>query len=191
MGRLDRAARAAYDRWFRRGSAEGLRRRGLTAGRNLNIMRGAYVDPSHCWHITIGDDVTIARNAIVLAHDASTNARMSLTRIGKVDIGDRVFIGASAIVLPGVRIGSDVVVGAGTVVTTDIPDGVVAAGNPARVIAKLDEWMARREAEANVAPVFGREYQDGNGVTAAMKTEMNERMVDRFGYVGKGRAGQP
>jgi maltose O-acetyltransferase len=183
MGRLERAARTVYDRWFRRGSVDALKRRGLMAGRNLNIMRGAMIDPSHCGLITIGDDVTISRNAIVLAHDASTKVHLGYTRIGKVDIGDRVFIGAAAVVLPGVRIGSDVVVGAGSVVTHDIPDGMVACGNPARCLTPLDDWVERRRAEMAIAPCFGREYQERNGVTAAMRAEMNEKMKDRFGYV--------
>jgi maltose O-acetyltransferase len=183
MGRLDRAARAAYDRWFRGNSVAALRRRGLVAGRNLNLMRGALVDPSHCWHITIGDDVTIARNALVLAHDASTKVHLGYTRIGKVDIGDRVFIGAGSVVLPGVRIGSDVVIGAGSVVSRDIPDGTVACGNPARVLTPLESWLDRRRAESSEVPRFGHEYTAGGGVTPAMKAEMNERMADRFGYV--------
>ena len=183
MGRLDATARALFGRWFPGGSVDALRRRGMKAGRNVNLMRGAFVDPSHCWHITIGDDVTIARNAIVLAHDASTKRYLGVTRIGKVDIGDRVFIGAGAIVLPGVRIGDDVVVGAGSVVSRDIPAGTVAAGNPARPIATLADWLDRRRAEVAEVPGFDRDYQDGKGVTDAMKAEMNERMKDRFGYV--------
>jgi maltose O-acetyltransferase len=164
-----------------------LKRRGLVAGRNLNLMVGATIDPSHCWHITVGDDVTMARDVLILAHDASTNMHLGYTRIGKVDIGDRVFIGASTIVLPGVRIGNDVVIGAGSVVSRDIPDGTVACGNPARRIASLDEWIGRRRDEMAAVPCFGREYQEGHGITPAMKAEMNRLMDDRFGYVG-GRA---
>ena len=54
-----------------------------------------------------------------------------------VTIGDNVWIGGSVTILPGVTIGSNTTIGAGSVVTKDIPDNVVAAGNPCRVIRKL------------------------------------------------------
>jgi maltose O-acetyltransferase len=56
-----------------------------------------------------------------------------------VDIGDDVWVGGGAIILPGVRIGSRAVIGAGSVVTRDIPEGVFAAGNPCRVIREITE----------------------------------------------------
>jgi maltose O-acetyltransferase len=56
-----------------------------------------------------------------------------------VDIGDDVWVGGGAIILPGVRIGSRSVIGAGSVVTRDVPEGVVAAGNPCRVIRAISE----------------------------------------------------
>jgi maltose O-acetyltransferase len=54
-----------------------------------------------------------------------------------VEIGDDVWIGGGAIILPGVRIGARAVVGAGSVVTRDVPEGVFAAGNPCRVVREL------------------------------------------------------
>ena len=56
-----------------------------------------------------------------------------------VEIGSDVWVGGGAIILPGVRIGSRAVIGAGSVVTRDIPDGVFAAGNPCRVIREITE----------------------------------------------------
>ncbi len=56
-----------------------------------------------------------------------------------IDIGSDVWVGGGAIILPGVRIGSRAVIGAGSVVTRDIPDGVFAAGNPCRVIREITE----------------------------------------------------
>jgi acetyltransferase-like isoleucine patch superfamily enzyme len=55
-------------------------------------------------------------------------------RIGDVEIGDHVMIGANTTILPGVRIGDRAVVGAGSVVTKDVPEGAFVAGNPARFI---------------------------------------------------------
>jgi maltose O-acetyltransferase len=56
-----------------------------------------------------------------------------------IDIGSDVWVGGGAIILPGVRIGSRAVIGAGSVVTRDVPEGVFAAGNPCRVIREITE----------------------------------------------------
>ena len=102
---------------------------------------GVIIDPTHCYHITIGDNVTLAPRVHILAHDASTFIFIGKTRAANVKIGNDVFIGASTIVLPGVPIGNRVVIGAGSVVTKNIPDNSVAVGNPARVICTVDEYL--------------------------------------------------
>lgn len=120
---------------------EKLYKRGLKVGKNFRRMGGVIIDPTHCYHITIGDNVTLAPRVHILAHDASTFIFMGKTRAANVRIGNNVFIGASAIVLPGVTIGNRVVIGAGSVVTKNIPDNSVAVGNPARVICTVDEYL--------------------------------------------------
>ena len=85
----------------------------------------SYIDSGFGWLITIGDNDTIT-NATILAHDASTKRFLGYSRVGRVSIGDYSFVGAGAIVLPGVSIGERCVVGAGSVVTRDVPDGAVA-----------------------------------------------------------------
>lgn len=172
-----------YERWFRPNVANDLRRRGLVVGKNFNMLDGVQIDWSHCWHISIGDDVTLAPNVRILAHDASTKPYLGYTRIAKVDIGSRVFIGANSIVLPGVRIGDDVIIGAGSIVTHDIPNNSVAVGNPARVLIATDEYIDRKKREMAETPNFGDEYTMERGITAAMRDEMNEKMADRVGYV--------
>lgn len=115
-------------------------KRGLVVGKDFNRMGGVIIDPSHCWHIKIGDHVTMAPRVHILAHDASTKLFLNYTRVANVSIGDNVFIGASTIVLPGVTIGNNVVIGAGSVVSSDIPDGSVAVGVPAKVIKSIEEF---------------------------------------------------
>ena len=67
-------------------------------------------------------------------------ARRRVEEFGKpVDIGSDVWVGGGAIILPGVRVGSRAVIGAGSVVSRDIPEGVFAAGNPCRVIREITE----------------------------------------------------
>ena len=119
--------------------------KGLKVGDNFQRMGGVIIDPSHCYHITIGDNVTLAPRVHILAHDASFGVFSGKTRAANVTIGNNVFIGASAIVLPGVHIGNRVIIGAGSVVTKNIPDNSVAVGNPARVICTLDDYLAKEE----------------------------------------------
>ncbi len=183
MRSIDAVLRRFYRKFLKPDSVQALKKRGLTIGKRPNIQYGVDIDWSHCWHISIGDDVTLAPRVHILAHDASTKKHLGLTRIGKVEIGDRVFIGASSIVLPGVTIGSDVVIGAGSVVSRNIPTGVAAAGNPAKVICSLDDYLSRRKEEIARVPCFGEEYTDKNLPTAEMKAEMNSRMNDGIGYI--------
>jgi maltose O-acetyltransferase len=183
MSRLERVLRQAFDRWLRPDALADLKSRGLVVGRNFHLQQGVHLDPSHCHHITIGDDVTMAPDVHVLAHDASTKRHLGYTRIAKVDIGDRVFIGDSSIILPGVRIGSDVVIGAGSVVTRDIPEDSVACGNPASVVGPLRPWLERKKREMSAVPCFGEEYTVRRGVTEAMRSDMNDRMEGRVGYI--------
>ncbi|MFX0538477.1 sugar O-acetyltransferase [Ornithinimicrobium sp. Y1847] len=92
--------------------------------------------------ITIGDDVQMGPNVQLLTptHPVEPQARKDKWEAAEpITIGDNVWLGGGVIVCPGVTIGKDTVVGAGAVVTKDLPDGVVAVGNPARVIKKVTD----------------------------------------------------
>jgi len=121
---------------------EELRNRGVVIGNNVNVF--GRIDSGHGFLVTIGDDVTIS-TATILTHDASTKQWLGYSRIGRVTIGSRVFIGAGAIVLPNVTIGDDVIIGAGSIVTKDIPSNSVAVGNPARVIGTVDDYINKEK----------------------------------------------
>lgn len=87
-----------------------------------------------------GDDCMLAPNVVItsVTHSLERAERKSGVEYGKpIVMGDDVWVGANATVLPGVTIGSNVVIGAGAVVTKDIPSNSVAAGVPARVIRNL------------------------------------------------------
>ena len=91
--------------------------------------------------ITIGDDVQIGPNVQLLTptHPVEPEPRRQKWEAAEpITIGDNVWLGGGAIVLPGVGIGANTVVGAGAVVTRDLPADVVAVGNPARVVRRLD-----------------------------------------------------
>ena len=90
--------------------------------------------------VTIGDDCFIGPNVSIYTACHSTDPIERNTRrewAEPVTIGDNVWIGGSVTILPGVTIGSNVTIGAGSVVTRDIPDNVVAVGNPCKVIKKI------------------------------------------------------
>ena len=92
--------------------------------------------------VTIGNNCQMAPNVAIYTagHPLHPVSRNSLYEYGiSVTIGDNVWIGGNTVILPGVHIGSNTVIGAGSVVTKDIPDWVVAAGNPCRVIRKITE----------------------------------------------------
>lgn len=92
--------------------------------------------------ITIGDNVLFGPNVSVYTagHPIHPESRNSGYEYGiPVTIGDNVWIGGSCVILPGVKIGKNTVIGAGSVVTKDIPDNVCAAGNPCKVIRKITD----------------------------------------------------
>ena len=168
---------------------EKLRKRGVVVGEHVEIEKDAEVDFSHGFQVEIGDYVTLGQHSRIYAHDTSAKPFLGRTRIGKVKIGNRVSIGACTIILPGVFIGDGVIIGAGSVVTKDIPSGSVAAGNPAKVIGSLDSLLERWKKQMESCPCFEEEYSftvwngDGAKITDAMKQEIVKAMVDRFGFV--------
>lgn len=92
--------------------------------------------------VFIGDNVMIAPNVVIATgtHPVCPELREQVCQYNlPIRIGNRVWIGAGAVILPGVTIGDDSVIGAGSVVTKDIPAGVVAFGNPCRVQREISD----------------------------------------------------
>ena len=97
--------------------------------------------------VKIGDNCQMAPNVAIYTagHPIHPATRNSLYEYGKpVTIGDNVWIGGNTVLCPGVRVGSNVVIGAGSVVTKDLPDWCIAAGNPCRVIRKITDADKRK-----------------------------------------------
>jgi maltose O-acetyltransferase len=89
--------------------------------------------------VAIGDGTEIGPAVQIMTadHPRDPELRRQGLEFGKpVTIGSNVWIGASAIILPGITVGNDVIIGAGSVVTRDVPAGATVAGNPARVLAR-------------------------------------------------------
>ena len=111
----------------------------------LNIIIGANVFINQGCHfmdmggITIGDDVMIGPkvNLVSAGHPVSPSERRNGIVAKPITIGNNVWIGAAATILPGVTVGDDAVIAAGAVVSRDVPAGTMAAGVPARVLKQL------------------------------------------------------
>jgi tetrahydrodipicolinate N-succinyltransferase len=110
---------------------------------SVKISLRANLDLTNPSGVQIDEGTYIAFHAVVLAHDMS---RLIMT---DTYIGRNCFIGAYSIVMPGVRIGDECVVGSGAVVTADVPPQSVVAGNPAKIIhsgIRTREWGIREDA---------------------------------------------
>lgn len=134
-------------------SIDALRNRGVRIGKNCAINTN-YIDYGHGFLISMGDNVTVAVNAMILAHDASTKPFLGYSKVGRVDIGSNVFIGGGSIILPGVIIGNNVIIGAGCVVNCSIPDNSVVVGNPGRVIGSTTEYLKKNKEMMKKAPIY-------------------------------------
>jgi maltose O-acetyltransferase len=113
-------------------------------GYNLSIGDNVFVNFNtvilDCASVTIGEGTQMGPGVQILAadHPRDPQVRRSLLELARpVSIGSNVWIGAAAVVLPGVSVGDDSIIGAGSVVTRDIPSGVVAVGSPCRVVRTL------------------------------------------------------
>lgn len=117
--------------------------------------------------IEIGDNFISAPGSIILAHDASLYVHTGKYKVGPVKIGDNVFLGANAVVLPNVCIGDNVIVGAGAVVTKSVEPGWVVAGNPAKKICTVEQYIGKCELRDVLiaAPVGFKKVFDNQRVT--------------------------
>lgn len=162
---------------------EKLKKRGFVVGKNFTRMGGVIIDPAHCWHVSIGNNVTLAPRVHILAHDASTKIFLDYTRVANTKIGDNVFIGAGTIVLPGVTVGSNVVIGAGSIVSKDIPDNSVAIGCPARVIKTIDDYLAEEKGNMREETMFDESYTLRNSDFGFAERKELLEACDKFGQI--------
>jgi acetyltransferase-like isoleucine patch superfamily enzyme len=135
--------------WYkvRQNPVEYARSLGVKVGQDtrlLNIKPGPGTFGSEPYLVTLGDRVTVTANVQFVTHDGGVwvfrEQEPDIDVFGEIVVGDNVFIGYGAILLPNVHVGNNVVIGAGAIVTKDVPDNVVVAGIPAKVVCSLSDY---------------------------------------------------
>lgn len=160
-------------------------KQGLKLGKNSYVNSWDGIDAMYPWLIAIGNDVVISSDVTILAHDASTCRVGCHTKIGRVNIGNNVFIGAKSIVLCNTNIGDNVIVGAGSVVTKDLESNAVYAGNPAVRICSFEEYKQKNQIGNAERPYLSeiRRWDDWHNATDEEKERMIELLSDGYGYI--------
>lgn len=130
------------------------------------------------WIITLGKNVHITEGVKFITHDGGTlvfRKNIPDLEITKpIILGDNVYVGNNAIFLPGVTVGSNVIVGAGAIVTKNIPDNSVVVGVPARVIKTADEYLDKLKRESlHLGHLKG--------------AEKDRKLMEYFHYEGKSK----
>jgi maltose O-acetyltransferase len=155
---------------------------GVTVSEGAYIGRGVIFDYGYAHHITIEAGATIVSDSMILCHDASSFRRLGVTWVAPVRVCGGAYIGARAILLPGVTIGEGAVVGAGAVVGRDVPAGAVVAGVPARQLETTEELDARRLALLRESDVFDSTLFKGAALTPERTILLEQTIASKGGY---------
>ena len=140
--------RTASELQIRRDPVRYFRRRGFQIGSRCRLIGATYgmlgTEPTL---VTIGDHVTVSVGVLFITHDGGVWVMRDevgpVDVFGPIKVGDGAFVGARAVLLPGITIGSRSIVGAGAVVARSVPDDVVVAGCPARVVSTTADYRDR------------------------------------------------
>jgi maltose O-acetyltransferase len=177
-----------YKRFYYKLKLTNLIANGLTLGKNVTIMPHVSIDPSYPYLISIGNNCSLSNGVVIIAHDAATfKFTNGYTRLGKVDIKDNCYIGTNVIILPGVTIGPNVLIAAGSVVNKNIPPNSCVAGVPARFYYKFDDFIKNRKEQIKLMPSFNsKEFSSPNNeFKEKIKKMLDKDQVFSKGYDGK------
>jgi acetyltransferase-like isoleucine patch superfamily enzyme len=125
---------------------------GLKVGEQTSFALMVMLDVMFPEKISVGRNTVIGYNTTILAHEYLIKEY----RLGPVDIGSEVMIGANSTILPGISIGDGAIVSAGTLVHKDVPAGAFVGGNPMRIIYSKED-MDKRWAED---PIYGKKNSE-------------------------------
>ncbi len=128
-----------------------LRKKGVQIGENCVVERNC-VFGTEPYLIKIGNNVRITNNVKFITHDGSFWVLRNLNlvsedsnKIGPIVIGNNVNIGWDCMILPNCHVGNNVIIGAGSIITKDVPNNSVVAGVPAKVICTIDEYCCKNK----------------------------------------------
>ena len=155
---------------------------GIRIGKGVWIGDATRLDWTHGRHITICDGATLGPGVRILCHDASCARRVGGTWVAPVTIGPGAFIGAEAVIMPGVTVGEGAVVAAGAVVTRNVAPGTIVAGVPAKPIGSVSELDARRREQMAAAPQFRSADCEREDLTADKDRQLREAIDKHGGY---------
>ena len=141
------------------------------------------IDSLYPWLIEIGSDIQFAPGVTILAHDASTQIPLGKAKIGRFKIGNCVFIGVNSTVLCNTTIGNNVIIGAGSIVTSDIPSNSVYAGNPAKFICTFDEYIEKNRKLIDSRPNFESPFWIWSEKDKSQWDDMKEKLQDGIRYL--------
>ena len=151
--------------------------REVNLGKNVSLIPPGPNFGSEPYLITIGDNTTISFDVAFVTHDGGTRVLRNLATnekekqtviYGQIKIGKNCFVGCRSTILPGVTIGDNTIIGAGSVVNRDIPANSVAVGVPCKVICSLDEYKEKHK-------------DDFLYMVNLPRTEKKKYLLDKFG----------
>jgi len=132
-----------------------LRKRGVKIGNNCSVITQPKNFGSEPWLIEIGNKVTIANGVVFINHDGASRVFRNLipssskygNRFGTILVGDNSFVGINSVLLPGTKVGENVIVAAGSVVKGELNSNGVYGGVPAKLICSLEHYMEKYRVE--------------------------------------------
>jgi len=162
-----------------------LRKRGVTIGKNVLFRdpRTTGIDLSRACLIHIGDNIDINTHFTIMTHDFGNFVFRNLfsdyiNSSGAVTLGNNIYIGTHVIILKGVSIGDNCIIGAGSVVTKDIPANSVAVGVPCRVVSSIEAYYKKRKQKGlDEAREYIKLFRKKYGRNPSLNIEMREEWM--------------
>jgi maltose O-acetyltransferase len=159
-------------------------------GERVNLPASTSIDTSHCFLISIGDDCGFGPECMILAHDAQMDEYLDAARLGRVIIHPSCHIGARTVILAGVEIGPRTIVGANSVVARSLPPDTVCAGNPAKPICSLQEYLEKHRRRIERGPTFDYLKYDIRFLTPERKAELIHAVAEGDAYMIGGHSAE-
>lgn len=156
-------------------------KRNINVGKNTRILTKMKNFGSEPFLVEIGDNCIITPGVCFITHDASIDIALRYKNINRkvgsdkyelmdrIHIFDNCILGLNSIIMPGVSIGPNSIVGAGAVVTKDVPEGVIVAGNPAKIIGSIDDYYMKNEDRIFLIPITTNLEQRKNSILLNLK----------------------